>query len=104
MKTYKNEDSIPAYYTDSNLVEKLSEKEGKAQMKISLTQQEINYLAAFDINFLPEKDYSDDEMLDFYEAIRDLEIRFCQDYDNPREDLYFIFGYMADKIMVQIPD
>lgn len=73
-------------------------------MKFALTAKDVSLLNDAKIRFSPSKDYSDDEALSFLDKVRDLEVEYAQDYGNKREELFYLYGDLADKIQSQIPE
>lgn len=73
-------------------------------MKFELTEEEVRLLAVQDVSFDPDYDYTDDEALDFMDRVRDIEVKYAEDYDPAGERLFFLYGDLADKVQAQIPE
>lgn len=72
-------------------------------MKFRLSKAEIQSLSERGIRVDPSHDYTEDEAFELLERVRDLEVRYSQDYGKD-EKLFFMYGDLADKMQRQIPE
>lgn len=75
-------------------------------MKFALQKDDIQLLSQADINFFPEKEYSEDEAFSLLDLIREKEIFYSQDADKNKasKKLAVSYGELADKIQNIIPE
>ena len=71
-------------------------------MKFRLTETETQLLKERDIPVDPSRDYTEEEAFALLERVRDVEVRYSQDY-GAGEKLFLLFGDLADKMQQQIP-
>lgn len=72
-------------------------------MRFQLSKTEIQYLQEREILVDLSRDYTEDEAFRLLERVRELEVRYSQDYGKD-EDLFFRYGDLADKMQEQIPE
>ncbi|MCD8050641.1 MAG: hypothetical protein LUE89_03045 [Clostridiales bacterium] len=75
-------------------------------MKIAIDSSEINLLHKQGIDVDPNRDYTEDEVFDILDQVRDVEIFYAQDCDTDKLALHFanVYGDLADKIQYMIPE
>lgn len=74
-------------------------------MKIELSEKEKQILSEAAIA-ITNKDYTEDEVFELLDRIRDIEIRYGQDADKNKHShaMYLEYGNIADKIQEMIPE
>ena len=86
--------------------ERDSNRKGSDSVKIGLTDRERELLAAEEIVFDPDRDHTDEEVLELLEKIYDAEIKYSS---FPRDDARAAeeavnYAHMADRIQALIPE
>lgn len=72
-------------------------------MKFQLSKTELQCLRQREIFVDLSCDYTEAEAFEILEQVRELEVRYAQDYGKD-EKLFFLYGDLADKIQRQIPE
>lgn len=75
-------------------------------MKIVLADSEYRLLAAEDIPFDPDREYTDEEALELLELVYDAEIKYsnCPPEDKRAAETAEKYAHLADRIRALIPE
>ena len=86
--------------------ERDSNRKGSDSVKIGLTDRERELLAAEEIVFDPDRDHTDEEVLELLEKIYDAEIKYSSFPPDDRRaaEEAVNYAHMADRIQALIPE
>lgn len=75
-------------------------------MKIAIGTNEVVILNQRGISVDPHREYTEDEVFDILEQVRDVEVFYAQDADTNKKSLRLAneYGDLADKIQNMIPE
>lgn len=73
-------------------------------MKFKLNAQEIQLLSDKGIPFNADHEYTEDEALDLLDQLREIEVSYAQFTGGTEQNLFFLYGNLADKIHSMIPE
>lgn len=75
-------------------------------MRVQLNSEQQQMLAQVGISIVPEKDYSEDEVFEIVDQVRDIEVSYAQDADTNATAKRHANAYaaIADSIQNQIPE